>query len=536
MLLTLKITAGMKPGEVGRQAFTEDGGTIGRAATNALVLTHNKVSGRHAIISFRNGVFYIQDTSRNGVSINSPDNRLVRDRPYALKSGDLIFIEPYEIDVSIEAGAERQRYEPLDDPFGQDDPFAPVRGPQPERLSPVPPSSSDEVDPLKFFDAVSPTAPRKPAEPVQSPADDWLGEHYRPPVAIPDPLFVPEPAPARLPEESVIPADYNPLAPDSGISSIPQNLSPPAAEPPRRPKPTGRATSSPSRPVLPPAPSRPAADPFDLASAVSTPPVAAPRPPAPTPERKQSETLPPPSVAGPVAAVLPPAAPPLPAVVPAPQPPPAPVAAPSVLAQDLADVLAGAGLHGAPVTPELARNLGQILRVVVSGLIDVLQSRQRIKEEFRMRQTIFRPADNNPLKFSANVDDALHNLLVKRNAAYLGAVEAFADAFDDLRDHQLAMLAGMRVAFESMLAESDPDRMQEEFDKQSAKGLIPARLRYWDLYREKRNEMKKDLEVTFTRLFGEEFARAYEEQFRELRAQRRARAADQAKDPRPPQT
>src|SRR4029453_14219365 len=112
MFLTLKIVAGMKPGEVGRQAFTEDGGPIGRAATNSLAWTHKKVPGRHATISFRRGVFYIQDTSRNGVSINSPDNRLVRDRPYALKSGDLIFIEPYEIDVSIEAGAERQRYEP----------------------------------------------------------------------------------------------------------------------------------------------------------------------------------------------------------------------------------------------------------------------------------------------------------------------------------------------------------------------------------------------------------------------------------------
>jgi type VI secretion system FHA domain protein len=532
VVLTLKITAGMKAGEAGRQVFTEDGGTIGRAATNSLVLTHNKVSGRHATISFRNGVFYIQDTSRNGVSINSPDNRLVRDRPYALKSGDLIFIEPYEIDVSIDAGAERQRYQPIDDPFDLDDPFAPVRGPQPERLSPVPPSSSDEVDPLKFFDAVSPTAPRKPAEPVQSPVDDWLEEHYRPPVAIPDPLFVPDPPPAPMPEESVIPADYNPLAPDSGIGSIPQELIPRAAEPPRRPKPTGRATSSPSRPAIPSAPSRPAANSFDLPPAVSPPPV---RPSGPAPERKESETFPPASAAVPVSPVGPPAAPPLP-VVPAPQPPPAPAAASSVLAQDLADVLAGAGLPGAPITPELARNLGQILRVVVSGLIDVLQSRQRIKEEFRMRQTIFRPADNNPLKFSANVEDALHNLLVKRNAAYLGAVEAFADAFDDLRDHQLAMLAGMRVAFEAMLAESDPDRMQEEFDKQSAKGLIPARLRYWDLYREKRQEMKKDPEITFTRLFGEEFARAYEEQFRELRAQRRARAADQAKDPRPPQT
>ena len=78
-----------------------------------------------------------------------------------------------------------------------------------------------------------------------------------------------------------------------------------------------------------------------------------------------------------------------------------------------------------------------------------------------MRMTQFRAADNNPLKFSANVDDALHNLLVKRNAAYLEPVEAFEDAFDDLRDHQMAMLAGMRVAFEAMLGEFNPDAAAE---------------------------------------------------------------------------
>lgn len=197
-------------------------------------------------------------------------------------------------------------------------------------------------------------------------------------------------------------------------------------------------------------------------------------------------------------------------------------------AADLAEVLAGAGVPDAVVTPELSRNLGRILQIVVSGLMDVLQSRQRIKEEFRMHQTLFRPVDNNPLKFSANVEDALHNLLVKRNPAYLGPVEAFADAFDDLRDHQIAVLEGMRVAFEAMLAEFDTDRLQEEFDQQVGKGsmpLMPAKMRYWDMYRDKRNQMTKDPEATFARLFGEEFRRAYEEQFRELRAKRRTRAA-----------
>ena len=511
MRLTLNIAAaaGTRPVE-SRHVFTEEGGTIGRAASNSWVLTHNKVSGSHAVISFRNGVFYIEDTSRNGVSINSPDNRLVRQRPYALKSGDVIFVEPYEIDVIVDAGSDSP-FEPLADLFSDSDPFAPARIPQVGLPDIVPPPhGGEEVDPLKFFDSVSRPAPSRPPDPVVPPVDDWLGEHYRPPVAVPDPT----PPPPSSKSGLVIPPDYDPLAPDSGIAPAPEPPLPPPVEPPRRPK-----LKEPRSSVAPPA--RMPLEPFDL-------------PPA---EPLPSAVVPPPVVAPPVPPLPLPAAPvPMP-MLHAPASPPRSV--PEGASRDLADVLAGAGLPGAPVTPELAKNLGEILRVVVAGLIDVLQSRQRIKEEFRIRQTVFRSAENNPLKFSANVEDALHNLLVKRNAAYLGPVEAFADAFDDLRDHQLAMLAGMRVAFETMLADSDPDRMQDEFDRQLGKvslPIMPAKMRYWDLYREKRQEMKKDPEAVFARLFGEEFARAYEEQFRELRAQRRARAAEKGKDRRPPQT
>ena len=189
---------------------------------------------------------------------------------------------------------------------------------------------------------------------------------------------------------------------------------------------------------------------------------------------------------------------------------------------DLSAMLAAAGLDPGAVTPELARSFGRILRVVVSGVMDVLQARQETKEEFRMGMTRFKRADNNPLKFSANVDDALHNLLVKRNAAYLGPVDAFEDAFEDLRNHQMATLAGMRVAFDSMLAQFNPDRLQAEFDGALKKGALlslPARLRYWDLYRERFHEMVRDQEATFRRLFGDQFAEAYEEQLRRLKAQ-----------------
>jgi type VI secretion system FHA domain protein len=486
MLLTLEVTGpqGAALGAAGRKVFNAAGGTIGRLPDNAWALPDPYVSSRHAVIRFRDGTFYIEDTSTNGVSINSPDNPLAKGQPYALKSGDWIFIEPYEIRASIADDAPKAA-SPLEDLFGSSapsvaarrsdplvsgdpfsDPFAPPP-PPPRRDPPRPPGvlptadlipGGEEVDPLSLLGF----EPKRPAPNAPNAADlanrSVLSDHYQAPAV---------PAPASPPAAGggdLIPDDYDPL--DERPSSVPRPA--PAA--------SKRAADAP-RPVARAAP---------------------PDVPAPAPAGR--------SAAGAAASSAPP-----------------PRAADS--GGDLAAVLAGAGLDHVAVTPELARSFGRILRVVVAGVMDILQARQRIKSEFRMGVTSFKPADNNPLKFSANVDDALHNLLVKRNTAYLGPVDAFEDAFGDIRHHQMAMLAGVRVAFEAMLAEFDPDRLQAEFDRQLKKGAllsVPARLRYWDLYREKFHDMVKDPETTFRELFGEEFAKAYEEQLRRLRAQGRA--------------
>jgi type VI secretion system FHA domain protein len=188
---------------------------------------------------------------------------------------------------------------------------------------------------------------------------------------------------------------------------------------------------------------------------------------------------------------------------------------------DLAAVFAGAGLNPSTVSPEFARDFGRILRIVVEGLMEVMRARREFKNEFRLGMTTLRPTENNPLKFSANVDDALHNLLVKRNAAYLGTVDAFDDAFDDVRNDQMAMLAGMRAAFDAMLQEFDPDRLQQAFDAHGGRGALlstPAKMRYWDQYRDKFHDMVRDSEKCFRNLFGDEFAAAYEEHLRQLKS------------------
>jgi type VI secretion system FHA domain protein len=255
-------------------------------------------------------------------------------------------------------------------------------------------------------------------------------------------------------------------------------------------------------------------------------PVEAAPPPTPVPLSRPAHTPPPPSAVTPPPVSSPSGARPTPASAARVNtaPPQSPTESPTEPspAIDLAAVLEGAGLDPKDVTADLARDFGRILRVVVAGLMEVLQARHNVKDEFRMRVTQFRRVDNNPLKFSANVDDALHNLLVKRNAAYLRPVEAFDDAFDDLRFHQLAMLAGMRTAFETMLQEFHPDRLQEQFDRQVKRGSLLAvgsKLKYWDLYRDMHEQLFQDPEVTFRKLFGDAFAKAYEDQLQRLRAQ-----------------
>ena len=515
MILILEVTSPQPTaGGASRQTFHGDGGSIGRENDNSWVLPHSKVSGHHAVISYRNAVYYIEDRSRNGVCLNSSKNRLERGRPYALKSGDRILIDPYEIRVSItrdQNDAAERNFGELSDvqssaalldpssPFDTDDPFAPRPIPSSGLDSPAEEIAGQPLDPLELLNLLPKHAPARKAPSAKdlergSPLDG----HYQPPAVMPAPGSE---SPAKA---MTIPQDYDPLAPDDAPFSSPPYSSP---APPRE----QRAASQWHEERVTPPPIAPGSSDSLGASDVR--------------RRRSTHRIA-------TAQLSPPSENPL--AVPERTPVDASTYPPG--AADFATVLAGAGLDPANVTPEIARDFGQILRVVVSGVMDVMRSRQQIKDEFRMRMTRFRPAENNPLKFSANVDDALHNLLVKRNPAYLPPVEAFEDAFADLRHHQIAMLAGMRVAFESMLAEFDPDRLQQEFDRQLSKGLVPAKLRYWDLYRERRQEIVKDPEASFRRLFGDEFARAYEDQLKQLKAQESSAGRASSRTPKQPDT
>ena len=160
-----------------------------------------------------------------------------------------------------------------------------------------------------------------------------------------------------------------------------------------------------------------------------------------------------------------------------------------------------------------------IVQSVLQGVIDVLRARMQFKSQLRLPAVRVRSTRNNPFDFAINAQDALGALLDDANPAYLPPAEAFAEAFRDMRSHELATLAGIRAGVQSLTHLFDPKALQERFDGELRHaGFLPfaAKLRYWQLYADFFEQMQADADGAFQRQFGQAFADAYARQLEAL--------------------
>jgi type VI secretion system protein len=90
--------------------FTVDGGRIGRSADNDWVLPDplRYVSAHHARVEFRDGHFFLEDLSTNGVFVNDDERPLAKASPmgHQLTTGDIIRMGDYHIVASVETTGE----------------------------------------------------------------------------------------------------------------------------------------------------------------------------------------------------------------------------------------------------------------------------------------------------------------------------------------------------------------------------------------------------------------------------------------------
>jgi type VI secretion system protein len=97
--------------------FSVEGGTIGRSTDNDWVLPDplRYVSAHHARVQFRDGHFYLQDVSTNGVYVNDDVEPLAKrgSSGYRLASGDLLRMGDYHILAALEQRTEADRAAPV---------------------------------------------------------------------------------------------------------------------------------------------------------------------------------------------------------------------------------------------------------------------------------------------------------------------------------------------------------------------------------------------------------------------------------------
>ena len=190
---------------------------------------------------------------------------------------------------------------------------------------------------------------------------------------------------------------------------------------------------------------------------------------------------------------------------------------PTTGSADLSAFFQGAGLSPRKLSEKsaalLLQRLGQLTREFVIGITQQLHLRAEQKNQLRLPHTTIKPNHNNALKFSAGVDEAMTNLLLRDSPEYMSGVESAREAFEDIRVHQQAIMNAIRVAMIDYLERLDPEELQRKFhhgNKRSALIGVASKMRYWDLYTELHAVMSQHSPGKLPQLFAEELTRAYE--------------------------
>ena len=194
----------------------------------------------------------------------------------------------------------------------------------------------------------------------------------------------------------------------------------------------------------------------------------------------------------------------------------------ATLARALALVTAGAGIEGMPRgrPAEALAALGRALRAMVVGLRRTMIARAAVKGEYRIEQTMIQASGNNPLKFSADDDDALAALLGIGRSSAMPAETAVAEALDDIRLHDLAVAASMQHAVREMLNRLDPVAVRATLPAHRLDRFFGLRdRRAWREFVRLHNDVARAFTDDFDSVFGRNFARNYEQVQADLAAQ-----------------
>ena len=460
-------------GKRSSRLFGVSGGRIGRAQDNDWILpdADRYVSSHHCKVTFRAGQWILEDTSTNGVFINGADSPSSVDGPYVLKDGDRLRIGDYEIVVSID-----ERNDFSADASGQFP--APAMAAPRRREVPalnVNITTDDLGEALDITDLLSDASIAQAGN-----SFEWINPEPPPPPPAPPPVSAPTPVRDR-PAANFAPVSASSAAADkaaqiaanrgsqSALNSLLEGLNDGIGPGGKDDKDWQMQTRPYDRKTM------------TVLNASAT--IGRDRPePEPTRPRRSPDHL------------------------------------NTETGAAVEAFCRGAGIDPSALPADTQTALltmaGQMLRECVLGLMEALKGRAELKNKLRLAQTTIQPGENNPLKFSAGVDEAVRKLLDPHSSRYLGPIEAIRDSFADLRTNQMALAAAIQTATDELMNRIEPGELQERFDRGLKRGALLGaanKMKYWDLYTEFFQVLNQRNDQGLPAVFAEELARTYAE-------------------------
>ena len=495
--MTLRLTIEHSPHPQDLREMRHPGGefSIGRGAECSWQINDPDmyVSRKHCVITGEAGQFIVTDASRGGLFIDGKDQPLGPGNAVRLESGMRLRLGDTVIRVELEAAAPvatPRTQGPTRRQMTHDDFFSsPVTPPSPvSRPQGLPqPFDTGPTDARRRD-----TTPDRPAPPplFDDPFTLDRSVAARPTGSVPEPIaprkddfgfgsFFDEPAKPRTPDPPPVEPVTAPAADDWW--SIPPPVA--APEPPSpAPAPTGPASPAPASPVPEPLQLVPDAPVAASVAAHSVPPVVDEE----NRTRQRGEPAPPPAA--------------------------------QTIASDAAlrdAFFRGLGLDPS-ATPDAEAEmeaLGQRFRLLVEGLMLMLRTRAKEKQNARVAQTVISNTDVNPLKFLATTNEAIAALVSPKGPGYLDPETAINGAFRDLADHQVRSWVAIQSALRRMIDRFDPASVETDLEDL---GMLESLLsggrnaKLWKAYTDRYKDIARAAEDRFLGEVGADFRDAYE--------------------------
>jgi type VI secretion system protein ImpI len=175
-------------------------------------------------------------------------------------------------------------------------------------------------------------------------------------------------------------------------------------------------------------------------------------------------------------------------------------------------------LQNALNTPELWFEMGQSLNLLLNELMESLRQRALVKNQLRLNQTMFQTKQNNPIKFSADIDDVIQNLFIRNSASFLSSRESIKESFTDTRRHEHALLAGADGVLKGILEQVSPQQITQQVNENSnVLKIIPGQseAKCWKIYQSLHEELAHDVNAKGAMALSDDFLKAYNDKTQE---------------------